>query len=109
MDVVKEYVNNVNFHWLAVVMSGLYIHLRQICFIGLCLEESEVVENLDTIAASTIFVLSALLLLAEYNIWPRSLKEPPIHLLYIYEVRIHLFYIYEGRNFHRIIITDIFC
>ncbi|XP_024944218.1 uncharacterized protein LOC107271203 isoform X2 [Cephus cinctus] len=31
-------------------------------------------------------VLSVLCLLAEYKLWPRSLKEPPVQLVYIYEM-----------------------
>ncbi|KAI4484977.1 hypothetical protein M0802_012896 [Mischocyttarus mexicanus] len=85
MDTVKEYVGYINPHWVAIVSTGMYTYLRHICIIGLCFEE----ENnppFDPSYSSIIFVFSALCLIAEYRLWPRSLKEPPIQLLYIYEM-----------------------
>ncbi|XP_012143784.2 uncharacterized protein LOC105662840 isoform X1 [Megachile rotundata] len=85
METVKEYLASINPHWIAVVATGMYTHLRQICIIGLCFDEEN---NLpfDPSYASVIFVFSVLCLLAEYRLWPRTLKEPPIQLLYIYEM-----------------------
>ncbi|XP_043505158.1 uncharacterized protein LOC122526069 [Polistes fuscatus] len=85
MDTVKEYVGCINPHWVAVVSTGMYTYLRHICIIGLCFED----ENnppFDPSYSSILFVFSALCVLAEYRLWPKSLKEPPIQLLYIYEM-----------------------
>ncbi|KAL2723737.1 hypothetical protein V1477_018969 [Vespula maculifrons] len=85
MDTVKEYVGCINPHWVAIVSAGMYTYLRHICIVGLCFEE----ENnppFDPSYSSILFVFSALCLVAEYRLWPRSLKEPPIQLLYIYEM-----------------------
>lgn len=81
---LKYYANFVDPHWVAVVATGLYTHLRQICIIGLCFEENYL--PFDPSYSSVLFVLSVLCLLAEYRLWPITLKEPPIQLLYIYEV-----------------------
>ena len=86
MDTVKEYLGYINPHWIAVVVTGMYIHLRQICVIGLCFDEEST--PFDPSYASVLFVFSVLCLLAEYRLWPRTLKEPPIQLLYIYEVKL---------------------
>nr|KAF7399894.1 hypothetical protein H0235_015631 [Vespula pensylvanica] len=87
MDTVKEYVGCINPHWVAIVSAGMYTYLRHICIVGLCFEE----ENnppFDPSYSSILFVFSALCLVAEYRLWPRSLKEPPIQLLYIYEANV---------------------
>lgn len=86
MDTVKEYLGYINPHWVAVVVTGMYTHLRQICIIGLCFDEEST--PFDPSYASVLFIFSVLCLLAEYRLWPRTLKEPPIQLLYIYEVSI---------------------
>lgn len=86
MEAVKDYLDCVNVHWIVVVTTGMYMHLRQICIIGLCLDE-EPDPPFDPSYASVIFIFSVLCLLAEYKLWPSSLKEPPIQLLYIYEVK----------------------
>ncbi|KAJ8679482.1 hypothetical protein QAD02_015269 [Eretmocerus hayati] len=85
MEAVRDYLECINFHWIIVVCTGLYMHLREICLIGLCFE---VVKDppFDPSYASLIFVFSTLCLVAEYRLWPRSLKEPPIQLLIIYEM-----------------------
>ncbi|EZA48720.1 hypothetical protein X777_12878 [Ooceraea biroi] len=85
METVKYYVNFVNPHWVAVVATGLYTHLRQICIIGLCFENDTKLP-FDQSYASVLFVFSVLCLLAEYRLWPVTLKEPPIQVLYIYEM-----------------------
>ncbi|XP_076663506.1 uncharacterized protein LOC143366349 [Andrena cerasifolii] len=85
MDTVKEYLGYVNPHWVAVVASGMYTHLRQICIIGLCFDDDSS-PPFDPSYASVLFTFSVLCLLAEYKLWPRTLKEPPIQLLYIYEM-----------------------
>lgn len=87
MDAVKEYLSCINPHWIAVVATGMYTHLRQICIIGLCFDDDNS-PPFDPSYASVLFTFSVLCLLAEYRLWPRSLKEPPIQLLYIYEVSI---------------------
>lgn len=84
MEMVKYYANLVDPHWVAVVATGIYTHLRQICVIGLCFEENHL--SFDPSYSSILFVFSVLCLLAEYRLWPITLKEPPIQLLYIYEV-----------------------
>lgn len=86
METVKEYLGYVNPHWIAVVVTGMYTHLRQICIIGLCFDEDNNGPPFDPSYASVLFTFSVLCLLAEYRLWPRTLKEPPIQLLYIYEV-----------------------
>jgi len=83
MDTLKCYLNLVDTHWIVVVAIGMYTHMRQICIIGIC-NENEV--PFDQSYASVLFVFSVLCLLAEYRLWPISLKEPPIQVLYIYEV-----------------------
>ncbi|XP_067204471.1 uncharacterized protein [Linepithema humile] len=88
METVKYYANLIDFHWIAVVATGLYTHLRQICIIGLCFEEEKDSLLFDPSYASILFVFSVLCLLAEYRLWPVTLKEPPIQLLYIYEMLI---------------------
>ncbi|XP_076660718.1 uncharacterized protein LOC143364097 [Halictus rubicundus] len=85
MELVKEYLGSVNPHWVAVVTAGMYTHLRQICIIGLCLDDDNS-PPFDPSYASVLFTFSVLCLLAEYKLWPRTLKEPPIQLLYIYEM-----------------------
>ncbi|XP_011161826.1 uncharacterized protein LOC105197232 [Solenopsis invicta] len=87
METVKYYANFIDTHWIAVVATGLYTHLRQICIIGLCFEEESSLP-FDSSYASVLFVFSVLCLLAEYRLWPITLKEPPIQLLYIYEMLI---------------------
>ncbi|XP_014473542.1 PREDICTED: uncharacterized protein LOC106743839 [Dinoponera quadriceps] len=84
MEMVKYYANFVDPHWVAVMATGLYTHLRQICVIGLCFEENYL--PFDPSYSSILFVFSVLCLLAEYKLWPVTLKEPPIQLLYIYEM-----------------------
>ncbi|PBC31919.1 hypothetical protein APICC_05633 [Apis cerana cerana] len=86
METVKEYLGYVNPHWIAVVVTGMYTHLRQICIIGLCFDEDNNGPPFDPSYASVLFTFSVLCLLAEYRLWPRTLKEPPIQLLYIYEM-----------------------
>lgn len=86
METVKEYLGYINPHWIAVVVTGMYTHLRQICIIGLCFDEDNNGPPFDPSYASVLFTFSVLCLLAEYRLWPRTLKEPPIQLLYIYEV-----------------------
>lgn len=83
---MKEYLGYINPHWIAVVVTGMYTHLRQICIIGLCFDEDNNGPPFDPSYASVLFTFSVLCLLAEYRLWPRTLKEPPIQLLYIYEV-----------------------
>ncbi|KAL7286525.1 uncharacterized protein LOC106654767 [Trichogramma pretiosum] len=85
MDAIRDYLECMNFHWLIVVATGLYTHLREICLIGLCSEDYPE-PTFDSSYASLIFIFSTLCLLAEYRLWPRSLKEPPIQLLIIYEM-----------------------
>lgn len=85
MDTVREYLGYINPHWIAVVATGMYTHLRQICIIGLCFDEDNN-PPFDPSYASVLFTFSVLCLLAEYRLWPRTLKEPPIQLLYIYEM-----------------------
>lgn len=85
METVKEYLGSINPHWVAVVATGMYTHLRQICIIGLCFDD-ENSPPFDPSYASVLFTFSVLCLLAEYKLWPRTLKEPPIQLLYIYEM-----------------------
>lgn len=85
MEKIKYYVNFIDPHWIAIVATGLYSHLRQICIIGLCFE-NETKLPFDQSYASVLFVLSVLCLLAEYRLWPVTLKQPPIQVLYIYEV-----------------------
>ncbi|KAG7208391.1 hypothetical protein KM043_014623 [Ampulex compressa] len=85
MEIVKEYAGSINPHWIAVVATGMYTHLRQICIIGLCFEE-ENNSPYDPSYASVLFTFSVLCVLAEYKLWPRTLKEPPVQLLYIYEL-----------------------
>lgn len=85
METVKYYANFIDPHWITVVVTGLYTHLRQICIIGLCFEEENALP-FDPSYSSVLFVFSVLCLLAEYRLWPITLKEPPIQLLYIYEV-----------------------
>ncbi|KAL0123672.1 hypothetical protein PUN28_005883 [Cardiocondyla obscurior] len=89
METVKYYANFIDPHWIAVVATGLYTHLRDICIIGLCFDE-DINNNLpfDPSYASVLFVFSVLCLVAEYRLWPVTLKEPPIQLLYIYEMLI---------------------
>lgn len=86
METVKYYARIINPHWTTVVLTGLYTHLRQICIIGLCFEKEDFILPFDPSYASVLFVFSVLCLLAEYRLWPVTLKEPPIQLLYIYEV-----------------------
>lgn len=88
MDVVKDYIDCINIHWIVIVTTGMYMHLRQICIIGLCLDEENIETSppFDPSYASLIFMFSLLCLLAEYKLWPSSLKEPPTQLLYIYDV-----------------------
>ncbi|XP_014205007.1 uncharacterized protein LOC106636956 [Copidosoma floridanum] len=85
MDTIKEYMECINFHWIIVVLTGMYVQLRDICLIGLCFE---VIRDppFNPSYATLIFVFSTVCLLAEYRLWPRSLKEPPIQLLIIYEI-----------------------
>lgn len=85
METVKYYARFVDPHWTTVVATGLYTHLRQICIIGLCFEKEDILP-FDPSYASVLFVFSVLCLLAEYRLWPVTLKDPPIQLLYIYEV-----------------------
>ncbi|KAM0729298.1 hypothetical protein ACS0PU_004652 [Formica fusca] len=87
METVKYYARFIDPHWITVVATGLYTHLRHICIIGLCFEEEETL-SFDPSYASILFVFSVLCLLAEYRLWPVTLKEPPIQLLYIYEMLI---------------------
>ncbi|KAL6431686.1 hypothetical protein ACFW04_007313 [Cataglyphis niger] len=87
METVKYYARFIDPHWITVVATGLYTHLRHICIIGLCFEEEETLP-FDPSYASVLFVFSVLCLLAEYRLWPITLKEPPIQLLYIYEMLI---------------------
>lgn len=89
MDVLRDWMECVNYHWLVIVGTGLYMHLREVCLIGLCFEsvkDPSLDPPFDPSFASLIFVFSTLCLLAEYRLWPRSLKEPPIQLMIIYEV-----------------------
>lgn len=92
METVKYYANFVNPHWVAVVATGLYTHLREICIIGLCIEQGDPL-SFGPSYASVLFVFSVLCLLAEYRLWPVTLKEPPIQLLYIYEVSAEVAYL----------------
>ncbi|XP_078033109.1 uncharacterized protein LOC144467952 [Augochlora pura] len=85
MEVVKDYLGSINPHWVAVVAAGMYTHLRQICIIGLCFDDDSS-SSFEPTYASVLFTFSVLCLLAEYKLWPRTLKEPPIQLLYIYEM-----------------------
>lgn len=85
MEALMDYVECLNTHWLAMVSAGMYTHIREICIIGLCFEESHGPVFHPTFA-SLFFTFSVLSVLAEYKPWPRSLKEPPLLLLYIYEV-----------------------
>ncbi|CAL1678933.1 unnamed protein product [Lasius platythorax] len=87
METVKYYARFIDPHWITVVTTGLYTHLRQICIIGLCFEDEGTLP-FDPSYASVLFVFSVLCLLAEYRLWPVTLKEPPIQLLYIYEMLI---------------------
>ncbi|XP_054014516.1 uncharacterized protein LOC128895707 isoform X2 [Hylaeus anthracinus] len=84
METVKEFLGCINPHWVAVVAAGMYTHLREIYIIGLCFND----RSTDPSYASALFTFSVLCLLAEYKLWPRTLKEPPIQLLYIYEMLI---------------------
>jgi len=83
MDKLKHYMSLVDTHWIVVVATGMYTHLREVCIIGLC-NDNDVPFHQSY--ASVLFVFSVLCLLAEYRLWPISLKEPPIQVLYIYEV-----------------------
>ena len=85
MEVVKDYLDCINVHWIVIVTTGMYMHLRQICIIGLCLGD-DWKPPFDASYASVIFIFSVLSLVAEYKLWPSTLKEPPIQLLFIYEV-----------------------
>lgn len=87
MDAVKNFFECFNYHWIIIVVTGIYIHLRQICIIGLCFDE-ELILPFDPSYASVLFIFSVLCLLAEYRLWPRSLKEPPVQLMIVYEVNI---------------------
>ncbi|XP_020277805.1 uncharacterized protein LOC109851787 isoform X2 [Pseudomyrmex gracilis] len=88
METVRYYANFINPHWIAVVATGLYTHIRQICVIGLCSMQEKPAFEAYSPYASLLFVFSVLCLLAEYRLWPITLKEPPIQLLYIYEMLI---------------------
>ncbi|KAH0953504.1 hypothetical protein HN011_010140 [Eciton burchellii] len=83
MDKLKHYMSLVDTHWIVVVATGMYTHLREVCIIGLC-NDNDVPFHQSY--ASVLFVFSVLCLLAEYRLWPISLKEPPIQVLYIYEM-----------------------
>ncbi|XP_033228057.1 uncharacterized protein LOC117179936 [Belonocnema kinseyi] len=85
MEAIKDYIDCINFHWIVVVATGMYTHIRQICIIGLCFDDDNI-PPFDPSYASVLFIFSVLCLLAEYKLWPRSLKEPPIQLLVIYEM-----------------------
>ncbi|XP_015112460.1 uncharacterized protein LOC107038092 [Diachasma alloeum] len=85
MDAVKDCIECINPHWIAMVGAGMYAHIRQICIIGLCFENENLAPFQPTYA-SLIFTFSVLSLLAEFKPWPSSLKEPPVQLLYIYEM-----------------------
>lgn len=85
MDAVKDCVECIDPHWVIMVATGMYTHIRQICIIGLCYENENIAPFTPT-CASVIFTFSVLSLLSEYKPWPKLLKEPPIQLLYIYEV-----------------------
>lgn len=85
METVKDALELLNPHWIAVVATGLYTHIRQICVIGLCTDEEST--PFDPSYASILFIFSVLCLVAEYKLWPRSLKEPPCQLMFVYEVR----------------------
>ncbi|XP_043257919.1 uncharacterized protein LOC122400483 [Colletes gigas] len=85
METLKEYVGCINPHWVAVVATGMYTHIRRIYIINLCFDNDNS-QFFDLSYASVLFTFSVLCLLAEYRLWPRTLKEPPIQLLYIYEM-----------------------
>ncbi|XP_063984438.1 uncharacterized protein LOC135166264 isoform X2 [Diachasmimorpha longicaudata] len=90
MDAVRDCIECINFHWIAMVGAGMYAHIRQICVIGLCFEHENLVPFQPT-HASLIFTFSVLSLLAEFKPWPSSLKEPPVLLLYLYEMLVAAF------------------
>ncbi|XP_011314308.1 uncharacterized protein [Fopius arisanus] len=85
MDAVKDCIECINTHWIAMVSAGMYVHIRQICIIGLCFENENLLPFQPTYT-SLFFTFSVLSLLAEFKPWPSSLKEPPVLLLYIYEM-----------------------
>ncbi|XP_066596370.1 uncharacterized protein [Prorops nasuta] len=85
METLKDCYQCYNPHWLVIVASGMYLHLRNNCIIGFCLDEDPK-PPFDPSYSSHIFMISVLCLLAEYKLWPRSLKDPPILLLYIYDI-----------------------
>ncbi|XP_012262184.1 uncharacterized protein LOC105689615 [Athalia rosae] len=84
MESVKDALEFLNPHWIAVVATGMYTHIRQICIIGLCTDEENA--PFDPSYASILFIFSVLCLVAEYKLWPRSLKEPPCQLMFVYEM-----------------------
>ncbi|XP_043476844.1 uncharacterized protein LOC122507902 [Leptopilina heterotoma] len=87
MDAVKNFFECFNYHWIIIVATGIYIHLRQICIIGLCFDD-DLNLPFDPSYASVLFIFSVLCLLAEYKLWPRSLKEPPVQLMIVYEMMV---------------------
>ncbi|XP_008547092.1 uncharacterized protein LOC103570952 [Microplitis demolitor] len=83
MDLMRDWVDGINCHWVAMIAAGMYTHMREICVIGLCFEEGPIVHPSYS---SLLFTFSILSVFAEHKPWPRSLKEPPVFLLYIYEM-----------------------
>ena len=85
MDVVQEYLDIINYHWFVIVGTGMYIHLREKCLVGLCFGDI-VTPSFDHFNASTIFMFAVMCLLTDYSLWPNSLKKPPLALFILYEV-----------------------
>ncbi|XP_074100416.1 uncharacterized protein LOC141528315 isoform X2 [Cotesia typhae] len=83
MEAVRDWVECINGHWIAMIAAGMYTHIRQICIIGFCFEDGPIVHPSYP---SLLFTFSILSVFAEHKPWPRSLKVPPAYLLYIYEM-----------------------
>lgn len=84
MEAMRDWVECINGHWIAMIAAGMYTHIRQICVIGFCFEDGPIVHPSYP---SLLFTFSILSVFAEHKPWPRSLKAPPAYLLYIYEVK----------------------
>lgn len=74
-----------NVHWLLVVYSGLYMHLRDLSWLKPILCDLGPLP-FDPSYSTLIFMFSLLCLVAEYSLYPESLRIPPNCFFIFYKV-----------------------
>ena len=70
--------------WWVTALAAGYAHYAKIFIFPVC---ASIIDSWEPTVASGLFVTAITLVVAEHDLWPPSLRCPPVVLLLLYEVK----------------------